>query len=119
MPETYDRTVIDGRIFSFAAGIERFREGMKQYFPREGRSIGKYIRTLRAVNRVSGLYYAEKAIPAPAAALAGSLLRAPFLRWAKRSRCRTQAGRERQARSRQPMLGHMLELARGDLIDSK
>ena len=96
MPETYDRTVIDGRIFSFAAGIERFREGMKQYFPREGRNIGKYIRTLRAVNRVSGLYYAEKAIPAPASALAGSLLRAPFLRWAKRSRCRPR--REESAR---------------------
>ena len=85
MPEVYDRAVIDGRSFDFTAGIERFREGMKQYFPREGKSIDKYIRTVRAVNRVSGLYYAEKVIPAPAAALAGSLLRAPFLRWAKRT----------------------------------
>ena len=85
MPEVYDRAVIDGRIFDLTAGIERFREGMKQYFPSEGKSIDKYIRTVRAVNRVSGLYYAEKVIPAPAAALAGSLLRAPFLRWAKRT----------------------------------
>jgi all-trans-retinol 13,14-reductase len=85
MPETYDRAVIDGRIFNFTAGVERFREGMKQCFPREGTSIDKYIRTVRAVNRASGLYYAEKVIPAPAAALAGSLLRAPFLRWAKRT----------------------------------
>ena len=79
MPEVYDRAVIDGSSFNFTAGIERFREGMKQYFPREGKSIDKYIRTVRAVNRVSRLYYAEKVIPAPAAALGGfSLARAPF-----------------------------------------
>lgn len=85
MPEVYDRAVIDGRIFDLTAGIERFRESMKQYFPSEGKSIDKYIRAVRAVNRVSGLYYAEKVIPGPAAALAGSLLRAPFLRWANRT----------------------------------
>jgi len=85
MPEVYDRAVIDGSSFNFTAGIERFREGMKQYSPREGKSIDKYIRMVRAVNRVRGLYYAEKVIPAPAAALGGSLLRAPFLRWAKRT----------------------------------
>ena len=85
LPEVYDRAVIDGRIFDLTAGIERFREGMKQYFPSEGKSIDKYIRAVRAVNRVSGLYYAEKVIPGPAAALAGSLLRAPFLRWANRT----------------------------------
>ena len=85
MPEVYDRAVIDGRIFNLTAGIERFREGMKQYFPSEGKSIDKYIRAVCAVNRVSGLYYAEKVIPVPAAAFAGSLLRAPFLRWANRT----------------------------------
>jgi all-trans-retinol 13,14-reductase len=85
MPEIYDRAVIDGRRFDLTAGIENFREGMKQYFPREGKSIDKYIRAIRTVNRLSGLYYAEKVIPAPAAAIAGSLLRAPFLGWAKRT----------------------------------
>lgn len=68
IPEVYDRAVIDGSSFNFTAGIERFREG---------KSIDKYIRTVRAVNRVSGLYNAEKVIPAPAAALRGfSLARA-------------------------------------------
>jgi phytoene dehydrogenase-like protein len=85
MPEVYDRAVIDGHRFDLTAGIENFREGMKQYFPREGKSIDKYIRAVRTVNRLSGLYYAEKVIPAPAAAIAGSLLRAPFLGWAKRT----------------------------------
>jgi all-trans-retinol 13,14-reductase len=60
MPEIDDRTVIDGLMFNFSAGIERFRECMKQYFPRDGRSIDKYVRTVRAANRVSGLYYTEK-----------------------------------------------------------
>ena len=85
MPEVYDRAVIDGRRFDLSAGIERFREGMKQYFPSEGKSIDQYIRAVRAVNRVRGLYYAEKVMPVPAAALAGSLLRRPFLRWANRT----------------------------------
>src|SRR5208337_3297792 len=85
MPDVYDRFIIDGRPFDLVAGIERFREGMKQYFPREGASIDKYIAAVRAVNRVSALYYAEKAIPAPAAAIAGSLLRAAYLRWARRT----------------------------------
>ena len=31
MPEMYDRAVIDGRIFNFTAGIERFREGMSPH----------------------------------------------------------------------------------------
>jgi all-trans-retinol 13,14-reductase len=85
MPDVYDRVVVDGRTFDFVAGRERFRDGLMQYFPRDARAIDKYIGAVRAANRLSGLYYAEKAIPAPAAAIAGSLLRAPYLRWARRT----------------------------------
>lgn len=85
MPEVYDRLIIDGRSFDLVTGIERFRARMKQYFPRDATSIDQYIAAVGAANRLSGLYYAEKAIPAPAAALAGALLRAPYLRWAKRT----------------------------------
>ncbi len=42
MPEIDDRTVIDCLMFNFSAGIEHFRECMKQYFSRDGRSIDKY-----------------------------------------------------------------------------
>jgi all-trans-retinol 13,14-reductase len=38
-----------------------------------------------AARRASGLYFAEKAIPRPIARLAGGLMRAPFLRWARRT----------------------------------
>lgn len=85
MPDVYDRAIIDGRKFDLMAGMERLGEGLKKDFPGEGRAIDKYISGVRAVNRFASLYYAEKVMPAPAAAFAGSLLRAPYLHWAKRT----------------------------------
>ena len=83
MPEIYDRFIIEGRTFDYAAGLERFREGLRQSFPAEIRAIDRYIAAVQACNRASGLYYAEKAVPAPVAALAGSLMRMPYMRWAR------------------------------------
>ncbi len=85
MPETYDRFIIEGQRFDLVAGVDRFREGMKQTFPQETRAIDRYIAAVQACNRASGLYFAEKAIPAPVAALAGSLMRVPYMHWAKRT----------------------------------
>jgi all-trans-retinol 13,14-reductase len=85
MPDTYDRFIIEGRTFDLVAGVDRFREGIKKCFPRDTIAIDRYIAAVRSCNRLSGLYYAEKAIPAVAAALAGRLTRAPYLRWAKRT----------------------------------
>jgi all-trans-retinol 13,14-reductase len=85
MPQVYDRILIDGQSFDLVAGAENFREALKQKFPSEGRAIDRYIAAVRSCNRASGLYYAEKAIPAPAAALAGGLMRAPYMRWARRT----------------------------------
>jgi all-trans-retinol 13,14-reductase len=87
MPEIYDRFIIEGRTFEYAAGLERFREGLGQSFPGEIRAIDRYIAAVQACNRASGLYNAEKAVPAPVAALAGSLMRVPYMRWA---RCTTR-----------------------------
>ena len=83
MPDIYDRFIIEGRTFGYAAGLERFREGLRQSFPAETRAIDRYIAAVQACNRASGLYHAEKAVPAPVAALVGSLMRVPYLRWAK------------------------------------
>ena len=85
MPEIYDRFIIEGCAFHFAAGLDRFREGLRESFPAEIRAIDRYIRAVQACNRVSGLYYAEKAVPVPVAALAGGLMRAPYMRWARRT----------------------------------
>ncbi len=85
MEEVYDRFWIAGQKFEFAAGLERFREGLKRSFPSEGTAIDKYVAAVQACNRASGLYYAEKALPGPLARLAGGMMRAGYMRWARRT----------------------------------
>ncbi len=85
MPDTYDRVLIGEREYEFVAGLERFRERMKSYFPSEARAIDRYIKAVLSCSRASGLYFAEKAMPRPLARVAGALMRAPFLRWARRT----------------------------------
>ena len=85
MPDIYDRVIIEGRTFDLSAGLERFREGLKQSFPSETRHIDRYIAAVQACNRASGLYHAEKAVPKPLAAVVGGLMRAPYMRWARRT----------------------------------
>jgi all-trans-retinol 13,14-reductase len=85
MPEVYDRIEIAGQRFDFAKGVERFREGLRQAFPGEAPAIDKYITAVRASNHAMRLYYAEKAVPGPVAALAGGLMRMPALKWAHRT----------------------------------
>jgi all-trans-retinol 13,14-reductase len=85
MPEVYDRFFIAGQRFEFAAGLERFRDRLKQSFPGEAGAIDRYITAVQACNRASGLYYAEKAVPGAIASLAGGLMRAPYMGWARRT----------------------------------
>ncbi len=85
MPSVYDRFLIDGQRFEFTSGRDGFREGLRQAFPSESAAIDRYLSTVRAANRWSGLYFAEKALPTPLASLASGLMRAPYLRWARRT----------------------------------
>jgi all-trans-retinol 13,14-reductase len=85
MPDVYDRILISGQTFNLTAGLENFRAGLIESFPSEAAAIDKYIAVVQACNRASRLYYAEKAIPGPAAALVGGLMRVPYLRWARRT----------------------------------
>ena len=85
MPSVYDRVLIDGHRFDFAAGKEAFRAGLLRAFPSEVAAIDRYLAAVRAANRWNGLYFAEKALPAPLASFAGGLMRAPYLRWARRT----------------------------------
>src|SRR5580700_461523 len=43
MPEIYDRIRIADRSYDFVSGAERFSERMREYFPREGAAIGRYM----------------------------------------------------------------------------
>jgi all-trans-retinol 13,14-reductase len=98
MPDIYDRVVIEARTVDFCAGVERFREGLKQSFPGQARAIDRYIAAVLACYRVSALYLAEKAIPKRWAAVLGPLMRAPFMRWA---RCTTGEVLESLTRDRE------------------
>lgn len=85
MPVVYDRVEVSGRRFDFATGLERFRSDLKSWFPGEARAIDQYLASVQASNRASNLYYAEKAVPGPIAAMAGGLMRGPHLKWARRT----------------------------------
>lgn len=85
MPDVYDRAVIAGQRFDFVAGLERFRADLKGWFPGEVRAIDQYLKAVQVCNGASSLYYAEKAVPGPVAAVAGGLMRVPYVRWAKRT----------------------------------
>ena len=85
MPDVYDRVVMGSRSFEFPTGLERLRARLKDYFPTEASAIDRYLSAVQSAQKASRLYFAEKAIPRPAARLAGRFLRAPFLRWASQS----------------------------------
>lgn len=85
MPDVYDRAVIGGKTYEFPSGEDRLRERMMGYFPGEERAIEGYFRAVNAAQQARGLYFAEKAVPGPIAAMAGGLMRRPFLRWAGRT----------------------------------
>jgi len=82
MPDVYDEIRIADRTYEFRSGIERFRGGLLTSFPGEERAIDRYLAAVLSCAKASSLYFAEKAVPRFVARVAGSLMRAPFLRWA-------------------------------------
>jgi all-trans-retinol 13,14-reductase len=91
MPDVYDRIKIAGRSYDFVSGAERFTERMREYFPQEGAAIRRYVTQVRDAARAGRLFFAEKALPAPLAHLAGPLLRRRFLGFARRTTAETLA----------------------------
>ncbi|GAB4373054.1 MAG: NAD(P)/FAD-dependent oxidoreductase [Acidobacteriota bacterium] len=85
MGEVYDRIVIGDDTYDLVAGRRNFRERMCAYFPDETRAIDRYLELVAGVVRASRLYFAEKAVPAPVAALAGPLMRRGMLRLGRRT----------------------------------
>ncbi len=85
MPEVYDRVRIGDHEYDFVAGRERLREQLKSYFPGEAHAIDRYLQAVDSCARSLGRYYAVKALPRLIAFVAGPLLKASFLRWARRT----------------------------------
>ena len=73
------------KTYDYVAGPEPFAERMKEYFPAEAPAIDRYVTLIRKVPRWSSLYFGEKLVSPGVAAVAGRLMRYPFLRWARRT----------------------------------
>jgi all-trans-retinol 13,14-reductase len=85
MGEVYDRIFLGDRVYDYVAGPERFRARMKEYFPAEARAIDRYLSLIRRAQKWSSCYFAEKAVPKAVSVLGGRLMRAPYLRYARRT----------------------------------
>jgi all-trans-retinol 13,14-reductase len=85
MGDVYDTVVIGGRRFEYVTGVERWRARMADDFPREAAGLDRYLRLVRAATRSSTGFFAEKAVPRPVAALGGGLMRAKFMKYARRT----------------------------------
>jgi all-trans-retinol 13,14-reductase len=85
MGPVYDRVVIGGESYDFIRGAESFKSALKTTFPGEERAIDAYFAHVRRVAAGAQLFFMEKALPAPLAAVAGPFLRRRFLRYARRT----------------------------------
>jgi all-trans-retinol 13,14-reductase len=85
MPEEYDRVSVDGLHFDYVSGEARLRDALAAAFPREVRAIDAYFVAIQQCLRRLPFFFAEKAMPRMPARLFGGLLRAPFLRLARRT----------------------------------
>lgn len=85
MGDVHDIVVIGDRRYEHRAGREAWRARMVADFPGEASAIDAYLDAVRAAMRASQWYWAEKAVPAPVAAVAGRAMRAGFLKHAGRT----------------------------------
>lgn len=85
MPDVYDRVIVGGRSFDFFGGRENLCRELNRHFPKDADAIDGYLGAVQSARKAAGLYFTEKAIPRPAARIAGGCLRAPFLRWSSKT----------------------------------
>ncbi|HEY1303236.1 MAG TPA: NAD(P)/FAD-dependent oxidoreductase [Vicinamibacterales bacterium] len=85
MPDVYDRVNIDGLRFDYVSGRDRLREALVQTFPRERTAIDRYFTTIQQCVQRVPFYYVEKSLPRFLGSIFGRGLRAPFLKFARRT----------------------------------
>ncbi|MCI0459603.1 MAG: NAD(P)/FAD-dependent oxidoreductase [Gemmataceae bacterium] len=81
--DVYDRIITPAGAYDLVAGAERFRARLKEYFPREGRAIDRYLGLLASCFWAVRPFFIEKVLPGPLSWLVGPLMRMPFLRYAR------------------------------------
>ena len=85
MGEVYDTVVIDGKRWEYVAGREAWRDRMHLYFPDETEAIDRYLELTREAIGGARTFFAEKALPRPAALVAGPWMRRRMLRQSDRT----------------------------------
>ena len=85
MPEVYDRVNIDGLRFNYVSGRDHLRDALVQAFPREQDVIDRYFNAIQQCLRCLPFYFVEKSLPRFLSSMFGRGLRAPFLRFARRT----------------------------------
>ncbi len=85
MGEVYDTVVIGGERWEYVTGRDAWRERMHAYFPNETAAIDRYLEAVREAIGGARTFFAEKALPGPAAMVAGPWMRRRFLRHSDRT----------------------------------
>lgn len=74
MDAVYDSMLIAGDRYDYHAGVQAFREGLLQHFPKAGRDIDAYLARIRAASRSVLAHFGQRLVPGllqrPAALLA-------------------------------------------------
>jgi phytoene dehydrogenase-like protein len=85
MSDVYDRVTIDGLRFDYVTGREPLRDALVRTFPLERYAIDRYFTAIRQCTRRLPLYFIEKGLSPLLSGILGPGLRAPFLRFARRT----------------------------------
>jgi len=85
MPAVYDRVSIDGLCFDYVSGRDHLHDALVRAFPLERYAIDRYFKAVQQCMRRLPLYFVEKSLPRLLSGVLGSVLRAPFLRFARRT----------------------------------
>lgn len=85
MGDVYDRIILGPNAYDFVKGLDRFRERMHGYFPRDRRAIDAYLELVVSTAKKAQLFFAEKAMPPFVSRLFGGMMRRPVLAEARRT----------------------------------
>jgi all-trans-retinol 13,14-reductase len=85
MGEVYDTVVIGEQRWEYVTGREAWCERMHSYFPEDITAIDRYLEQVQDAIGGAQTFFAEKALPGPAALVAGPWMRRRFLRHSART----------------------------------
>jgi len=85
MDDVYDTVVVGNQRFEYVAGREKWRQRMYEHFPAEETAIDRWMELVRETTLGARSFFAAKALPRPAAAVAGPFMRRAFLSHASRT----------------------------------